>query len=403
MRRVRTALSIAAILAILGALIWVSFRPVPVPVDLHTVASGPMIVTVDADGETRIREVYEVSAPFTGNARRSPVRVGDPVVANETVVALVDPIAPALLDERSRSQAEASLREAEAALHVAESELRRAEEEWDYAIRNRTRLEELFQRGAITLTRLEDAAQGEVIAEAARDAASSRLQMATGAVDRARAALEPVSLSDTAEEFCCVRLTAPVDGVVLDVRNVSARPVLGGAELVSVGDPRDLEIAADLLSADAVRLGPGARAIVERWGGADPLEAQLRRIEPVARTKVSALGIEEQRVDAVFDLKTPGEVWTNLGHGFSVFLRVVEWESPETLQVPLSALVRNNGNWAVFIVTGDRAELREVEVGRRNQTAAQILGGLEAGEQIVTHPSDGVADGALVVDRAGLD
>jgi HlyD family secretion protein len=195
-------------------------------------------------------------------------------------------------------------------------------------------------------------------------------------------------------------LRAPSDGVVLSIATISEHPVQAGAPLLSVGDPADLEIVADLLSSDAVRIGPGTRAIVERWGGPDPLEATLTRIEPAAETRVSALGIEEQRVDAIFEIETPPEDRPGLGHGFAVFLRIVEWESDDALQVPLGALFRRDADWAVFVVENGVARERIVTLGQRGAREAEVLEGLEEGDVIVTHPSDAVADGVMIVDRS---
>jgi HlyD family secretion protein len=197
-------------------------------------------------------------------------------------------------------------------------------------------------------------------------------------------------------------LRAPTDGVVLSIATISEHPVQAGAPLLTIGDPADLEIVADLLSSDAVRIGPGTPALVERWGGPVPLAATLLRIEPAAETRVSALGIEEQRVDAVFALETPAEARAGLGHGFAVFLRVVEWEGADTLQVPLGALFRRGDDWAVFTVEDGVARERAVSLGRRGARSAQILEGLEDGAIIITHPSDAVSDGVAVIDRADL-
>ncbi|SIO15053.1 HlyD family secretion protein [Rhodovulum sp. ES.010] len=390
--------------ALLGGLLYAAFRTDPVPVDLHRVARAPMQVTVNADGKTRIRDIYEVATPISGTAQRSPVEVGDRVTAGQTVVAIVEPTAPALLDTRSRVQAEAAVRESEAARARAESELRRAEEDLAYAESQYERAETLVERGVASFTRLEDVTQQLASARAARDAATSGLDMAESALERARAALilpaedGPGSLNGA----CCVELHAPIDGVVLDVDVISERPVVIGSRLLSVGRPDNLEIVADLLSSDAVRLEEGDHAMVERWGGEGTLEARLRRIEPVARTKVSALGIEEQRVDALFGIVSPPEVRPGLGDGFSVFLRIVEWEIGDALQVPLSALFRRDGGWAVFTVADGTASLAPVKIGRRGETTAQVLDGLAAGARVISHPSDKVADGVAVVDRETL-
>ncbi|MBD3679682.1 MAG: HlyD family efflux transporter periplasmic adaptor subunit [Rhodobacteraceae bacterium] len=400
--KLRTLLVSLGGAAILGGLIYVATTEEPVPVDLTEVARGEMMRTVNADGRTRIREVYEVSAPFTGTARRSPVEVGDKVVAGETVVAVVEPVAPALLDTRSRLQAEAALREAEAALHVAETRLHQAEEELAYAQSQFDRTKTLVERGVASTSRLEDATQVLDLREASRDAAQSGLEMAEGSVERARAALVEPGSETNGSETCCVELTAPIDGTVLSVTEISERPVQAGARLVSIGRLDDLEIVADLLSSDAVRLNPGARAIVDRWGGDDPLEARLRSVDPVAVTKVSALGIEEQRVNAVFDFVSPPEDRVALGDGFAVFLRVVEWSAEDTVKIPLSALFRHGEDWAVFIDGNGVARRITVKIGQRNGSHAQVLSGLEPGQRVITHPSDLISDGTEIVQRSEM-
>jgi HlyD family secretion protein len=388
--------------ALIGGLAYVAFREDPVPVDLVTVARAPLSVTIDADGQTRIRNLYEVASPIAGTARRAPVVVGDRVMAGETVVAMVEPVSPALLDARSRAQAEATVAEARAGLEVARSDLRRAEEEEAFARLQFDRTQTLMSRGVTTVTQMETVAQGLAVAEAAVASAQSRVAMSEGTLERAEATLaRPDGGADEAED-CCVVLRAPSDGVVLSITTISEHPVLAGAPLLSVGDPADLEIVADILSSDAVRIGPGTRAIVERWGGPDPLEAVLTRIEPAAETRISALGIEEQRVDAVFEIETPPGDRPGLGHGFAVFLRIVEWESDAALQVPLGALFRRDVDWAVFVVEGDVARERIVTLGQRGARQAEILDGLTEGDMIVTHPSDAVTDGVTIVDRNTL-
>lgn len=397
----RTILTVLVGLSILGGLLYVALRTVPVPVDLHVVTSAPMTVTIDADGQTRIREIYEIASPIAGTALRAPVSIGDPVVAGETVVARVEPTSPSLLDARSRAQAEAAVDEAAAALDVARSDFLRAQEEETFARMQFERTQTLVERGVSSITQLETMTQQLAVAEAALGAARSRITMSEGALERAEAALVGPE-ADQATEGCCVDLVAPADGVVLSIATISEHPVRAGAPLVTVGDPGDLEIVADLLSSDAVRIGPGTRAIVERWGGQVPLEAILDRIEPSAETRVSALGIEEQRVDAIFSLTTPETDRTGLGHGFSVFLRIVEWESDTALQVPLGALFRRGPDWAVFVVVDGIAQERRIAIGQRSARSAEILDGLSAGDRIITHPSDVIADGVAVVDRSSL-
>ncbi|MDT8855748.1 HlyD family efflux transporter periplasmic adaptor subunit [Paracoccaceae bacterium Fryx2] len=396
----RTILVLAIGAALLGGLIHVGFRSDPVPVDLHRVARGPMQVTVDVEGRTRIRDIYEIAAPISGVARRSPVAVGDPVIRGQTVVAVVEPIAPGLLDARSRMQADAAIKEAEAALQVAETDLTRLEQERTHRQTQFERTRTLVTRGVSSLTQLEDAAQDLAIAETAVENARARVGMAHGALARAAAAvIEPDGGPLAGPAACCVTLTAPVDGVVLAVDTISARPVAAGARLATVGDPADLVIVADLLSSDAVRLPARAGAVVERWGGEPALSALLHHVEPTARTHVSALGIEEQRVDALFDMTSPPQDRPGLGDGFSVFLRIIEWQGDHVLQVPLSATFRDGGAWSVFVVAEGRAWLRPVTLGRRNARFAAVTGGLTEGDLVVTHPGDALADGVRVAER----
>ncbi|WP_299847387.1 HlyD family efflux transporter periplasmic adaptor subunit [uncultured Roseovarius sp.] len=387
-------------LLVAGALGYTAFRTDPVPVDLHTITRGPMQVTINADGKTRIREVYEVAAPISGTALRSPVRVGDPVIADETVVAVLEPASSNLLDARTRIQAEAAVREAEAALHQARSRMREARDDLTLADREYERARVLVDRGVASVTRLENAEQQLGTKRAAQDAAISGLEMAKSALDRARAALfEPVNADSDDYEACCLQLTAPTDGRVLEIDMISERPVTAGTRLLSVGQADDLEIVADLLSVDAVKLELGDRASVERWGRATPLDARISKIEPSAYTKVSALGIEEQRVDVVFDFLTPAQDRQELGDYFSVFLRIVEWEADDVLMVPVSAIFRIGNEWAVFRVDANQAHLQPVTIGRRNASVAQVLTGLEEGDRVITHPSDDTEDGVTIAER----
>ena len=400
----RTLAMIGTGAVILIALLYFTFRTEPVPVDLQQVIRGPLRVTVNADGKTRIREIYDVAAPISGMTRRSPVDVGDQVIAGETVVAIVEPAEPGLLDRRTRLQAEAAVQEAEAALSVAKSRVNQSIEDLSYAKAQFERTQTLVNRGIATMTKLEEDSQRLAIAQSAYNAALSNSAMAEGALERAKATLlEPGQGDAEVLEQCCVNLFAPITGTVLAVEKISETPVTAGALLVSIGQPDDLEIIADLLSSDAVRLKIGASASVERWGGPVPLEARLRSIEPSARTKISALGIEEQRVDAVFDLLTPPAKRKALGDGFAVFLRIVEWQEDDVLQVPLNALFRRGDEWAVFTVDEDNIAHRVmVEVGVKNGNAAQILSGLDVGQTLITHPSELIAEGVTIIDREDL-
>jgi len=378
---------------------YVTFRPEPVLVDMHRVDSGPMTVTINADAVTRITDIYEVASPINGTALRAPVHVGDAVEGGQTVVAVVEPLAAALLDSRSMAQAQASVQEAEAAQRLAQAELTRALTEKAVAQAQYTRKETLVERDVASATELEDAGQRLALAKAGVETAAARMEMASGTLLRAQAALRPTDELAAENETCCVELRAPTDGTVLEVVHESEHPVTIGAPLVSIGDPTRLELVADLLSSDAVRLSPGAQATLDRWGGDALLTAQLDRIAPSARTKVSALGIEEQRVDAVFQITSPLSDRPTLGDGFSVFVRITEWQTDDTLMVPLSALFKRGDSWRVFVVEGDTALERQIEIGQRNAQVAQILSGLETGEQVILHPNDAITDGTFIALR----
>jgi HlyD family secretion protein len=378
----------------------VAFRTSPIPVDLHKIERGALQVTVNADGQTRIREVFEVAAPISGTVQRAPVDVGDAVIAGETTVAIMEPAASNLLDARTRIQAEAATREAEAALQLARSHMRQAREDLTLAESEFERTKELVDRGVASITRLEIAQQQLGIKEAAHTAAISGLEMSKSALDRAQAALiEPATVGNGQGSQCCVFVKAPADGFVLSLDVKSERPATAGTRLLSIGQPDDLEIVADLLSTDAVRLSAGDLAYVERWGGDQILRARITKIEPSAYTKISALGIEEQRVDVVFEILTDKAEWSGLGDGFSVFLRVVEWETDDALMVPLSALFRQGENWAVFVSQDGVAQLQEIELGQRDGTMGVVRSGLEEGDIVIEHPSDAIQSGVPVEAR----
>ncbi len=318
-------------IALVAGLSYVSFSIDPVPVDLASVTQGPLEVTINADGESQVRDLFEVASPIAGTALQAPVAQGDPVTEGETIVAIVRPAASGLLDARAQLQAEAALQEVLAAKHVAEADLKQAKETQAFAQSQFDRTKALVARGVTSITRLKDETQRLAVANAANEAAQARINMSQGAIDRVRANLMPPEERDLTVEQCYINLTAPADGVVLSMAAISERPVAIGTSLVSIGDPKQIELVADILSSDAVRLAPGAPAYVERWGGDHALEARLDRIDPRAHTKVSALGIEEQRVDAYFTLTSPPEDQPSLGDGFSVFLRIIEWRSEDAL------------------------------------------------------------------------
>ncbi len=400
----RRRIAIGAVALAIAALAWVFGRPEPVPVDLAQVETGPLQVTIDAEGQTRIREIYDLSAPVSGELARSPVEVGDAVVAGETVVARIAPGAPSFLDDRSRARAEAAVAQAEAALALAQSQIAMAEADLGHAQVNLSRLIDLYDRGTAPQAQLDEAELNVDLAAAKLDAAHATYDMRKSELAAQKANLiEPgEALNGKGGGACCVNLVAPVSGTVLNVAHESARVVQAGTLLLSIGETHDLEVVADILSSDAVRLSPGAPARVERWGGDSVLAAHVSKIDPVGFTKMSALGIEEQRVKVWLDFDSQEDATKALGHGYRVFLRMVEWQSDKVLRLPVSALFRDGTDWAVYVIAEGKAMLRHIRIGHRNDMFAEVLDGLTDGDRVITHPGDRVRDGVLVEDRAGL-
>ena len=400
MRRVGIGLFAAGVAA---ALVW-ALWPQPVQVDMASVTRGDMRGEILAQGVTRVRDPYAIAAPITGTATRSPVEVGDAVVAGESVVAILQPSDPALMDARARAQAEAAITEAQAAVALARTSLRQAETELAHATTQLERGRALAARGTIAQRMLEDIEAVYQNAEQARAAAEQQLALNRATLVRTEAQLmgpQSNTLTNGAAGECCLRILAPQSGIVLAVSDQSARLVQAGAPLLTIGNLDELEVELDLLSADAVQVPSGARAIVERWGGDGTLEARLRRIEPAAFTRVSALGIEEQRVRLRLDLLTPPEGRAGLGDGFRVHLRLILWEDEQILQVPQAALFRHAQGWAVFIDDDGRARLRTVTIGRQAADKAEVLDGLAEGDRVILYPASTLQGGAAIAARAG--
>ncbi|MCP5433630.1 MAG: HlyD family efflux transporter periplasmic adaptor subunit [Alphaproteobacteria bacterium] len=398
-------LSIWGFLALAAALlVFLALRPSSVQVDMAAVARGPLQVTIGEEGRTRVKEVYVVSAPITGRLLRIGLRAGDGVEANATVVARIQPADPAFLDVRTRAQAEATVRTAEAALALAEAERARVRAELDYAEGEAARVRPLAAKGTASQAQLDRAELALRSQRAALETAQANVRVKASELETARAHL----LAPTEErggdllagpDAATLPVIAPVAGKVLQVLQESETVVAAGTPLVEIGDPRNLEIVVDLLSSDAVRVREGATVLIDAWGGAQELRGRVRRVEPFGYTKVSALGIEEQRVNVIVDLTSPPAEWTELGHGFRIEARIVTWEEENVLQVPLSALFRTEGKWTVFRVQDGVARPAEVEIGAMNAQAAQIRSGLEEGETVVLYPSDKIGAGTRVRQR----
>ena len=388
--------------ALLVAALVFAFWPQPLPVDLALLDKGELIVTIDGDGQTRVREIYVVSAPITGRVLRAERHVGDQVVANETVLATIQPTDPTFLDRRARAQAESVAKTAEAGFALSEAEQARALAELDFAASELRRAEQLAARGNVSQRDLDRAKLLVRTARAALATTKATVEMRRFELETARAALIQPGEDNASGEgrLCCVDVSSPVDGRVLRVIQQSEGVVLAGAPLVEVGDSTDLEIVVDLLSSDAVRVTEGAPVMIGDWGGVDILEGKVRQVEPYGFTKVSALGIEEQRVNVLIDFTGAAERWRDLGHGYRIEAGIVIWKGQDVLRLPLGALFRDGDRWAVFAAVGGVARLRHVEIDHSNGRQAQVTGGLQAGDMVILHPSDLVADGVRVVARS---
>ena len=372
----------------LVVLLALGLRPRPAPVETARAVTGPLRVTVSEEGKTRIRQRYVVSSPVTGEVRRVPFKPGAEITP-DSVLAVIQPMAASPLDARSRALAEArrtaataALEKSRAAYALAGSELRR--------------MERMFADKTVSPQDLESVQMRETAA--ARDvvAAEGALHSAEAELAEAAPAGGPPNGSGAASPVALIEVRSPVAGRVLHVFQESERPVTAGTPLLDVGDPADLEIVIELLSRDGAALTPGTPAMLEQWGGPKPLEARVRLVEPAAFTKISALGVEEQRVNVVADITTPLAERLALGDNFRVEARVVVWESDKVLKVPVSALFRRGSSWAAYVVRDGRAVLVPVLAGRSSGIETQVLDGLKESDEVILYPGDRVADGQRV-------
>lgn len=381
------------------AVLVVALMPHPIPVDESAVTRGSMRVTLDHEGQTRVRDRYVVSAPVPGRVLRIELEPGDRVEANRTVLATFLPAMASLLDIRTRAAAEAGVKTAGAALEQARAQRDRARTESRFANVERDRTRQLEQDGLATeQARLAAEADAEARAKGLA-AAESAVAAASGELEAARAALIAPDARRSANPSSRLNLRSPIDGVVLRRLHESEAEVPQGEPLLEIADLGSLEVMADYLSGDAVRITPGMPAEIDQWGGGSPLAAQVRRVEPAGFMKLSALGVEEQRVWVILDFADPREAWRSLGDGYRVEARVVTWQRPDVVKVPTASLFRSGSEWAVFVVKDGRAVQRVVRVGHRNGTAAAVLEGLQPGERVVVHPPDTLTDGARVEPR----
>ena len=386
-------------LAIATALAY-GFWPKPLWVEAAVVTRQSLRVTVEAEGKTRIIDRYVLSAPVAGTLRRIELDVGDPIQRGQALLK-IDPLPSEVLDPRRRAQAETRVAASEASLQAARETVAAAQAEADYAKLEFERITALCQRRCVVTEAERDRAESRARqTQAQRRSAQFAVEVAQHEVEAAKTALHhsAAQAGGAARETVVIR--APVDGQVLGRQRQSEGIVEAGTPLLEVGDPRALEVAVDVLSADAVRIRSGTPVVLERWGGEQPLAGVTRSVEPVGFTKLSALGVEEQRVWVIADLRSPAEAWSRLGEGYRVEASFIVWQGEQVLQIPASALFRQGEGWAVFVVENGQVRHRVVEIGQRGGLNVEIRSGLTEGEWVVTHPDDALHEGAAVRIRA---
>ena len=389
MKRILNTLVLLIVIAVVIGLVVMWLRPTPVRVDVARASRGSMRVTVDGEGKTRVHDRYVIAAPVAGRLRRIMLRRGDNLVERQ-LIAEIEPLPLAPLDTRQRAEAIGRVRAAEDARAEADRMVERYKASYDQARRDLQRSETLARDGVISRQEVEEAQTAVATSLREYEAVRSRSERAAHDVEVARAALLAVNRSSATGT---VKVQAPTHGKVLRVLEESERVVSAGTPLLELSNPSKLEAVIELLSTDAVKVAPGAVVFIENWGGPKALEGRVTVIEPSAFTKVSALGIEEQRVNVVVDLIDTG---TTLGDGYRVEGRVVVWETTDALRVPVSALFRRGETWSLFRVENGVAQLQEVEIGHFTSSQAEVKSGLEEGAVIITHPSKDISNGTRV-------
>jgi HlyD family secretion protein len=396
MKRHRWIIIFGIVIAVILLIIY-GFLPKPVNVDTAEVKRGMFSVTVEEEGKTRVKERFILSAPVSGYMRRITLDAGD-VVKKGQVVAELEPLRSAVLDPRSKAEAEAAVSAAEAALKAAEEKQRSAAAEATYAASSLDRLQKLFKEGYVSQDRLDQVEQDARRTRAVHLSAEAEVRVARFELEKARSVLR-YSAAEGALGNGIVRISSPVDGRVLKRHRESEGTVSAGEPLIDIGDPSALEVAVEVLSDSAVSISSGTPVTFERWGQAAPLEGIVRMVEPEGFTKISSLGVEEQRVLVIADFTSPREEWEKLGDAYRVEARFITWQGKDVLQVPASALFRKDSAWSVFTVKNGRASERSVTVGHQNGLESEILSGLQEGEDVILYPDESIRDGTKVKKR----
>lgn len=393
----RRVIWLMVLLLVVAALIY-GFQPQPRLVNVAEAIRAPLQLSVEEEGKTRVIDHYIISAPVAGTTCRVDMEIGDYVKKDQPLVT-IEPLKSQALDPRSRAEAQHRVAAKEAALRAAEQNTQSAQAEAELAKIELNRIKPLASQDYIAKDKLDQATTLVRSTVAAKRSADFAVDVARHEVSAARTALQYTGAKGELNPSTTVQVRAPVSGRVLKIQHQCAGVVSRGQPLLEIGDTRSLEIATDVLSSDAIKIKPGMRVIFNRWGGEKPLQGQVRTVEPVGFTKVSALGVEEQRVLVISDITSDAEQWQNLGDGYRVEARFILWEDKDILQIPASALFRIKDSWTVFTMENRKAKRRSVEVGKRNGLSAQIIKGLHESEKVITHPDNAIEEGVVVKQR----
>lgn len=385
-------------------LLFYAFLPEPIRVDVHIVERGDLAVTLEGEGKTRIHDVYTVSAPVEGRITRIEKEPGDFVTAGKSVIANMYPANPQFLDKRSETQARAEVEGATAALSLANARVRQVQAQLEFDLAELERNRALYEKNSLSKAALERSELSLKTRQAELETAQSNQRVMTANLESAKIRLmQPNSIDDRrdikATDPCHICLYSPVNGQVLRILHKSESIVAVGTPLVEIGNPNDLEVIIEMLSTNAVKVKEGDRAIIKRWGGKMDLEAKVRLVEPSGFTKISALGVEEQRVNVLLSFTGDAQAWKSLGDAFRVEAEIITEQATDIIRVPLSAVFRNNEVWSVFKVVDGKALLQPVIINRRNERYVEVTKGLEVGEKTIIHPSSNIAHGVSVILR----
>lgn len=383
-----TAIVIALLLA------W-GFQPKEVQVETIQPKQAPLTVSIQEDGRTRIIDRYPISAPVNGMTCRMHLKVGTEVKQDETLLE-IRPLPSAILDSRSRAQAQQSVSAAQASLQAAKQQQAALQATALQAELEVKRFQPMLSKGLISKDVFDKAQTQSQAANANLKTAEYQVKVAEHELEAAQVMLKYSSGETGSEQLELVKVKSPIDGRILKVNRQCDGPVSVGESMLEIGDPKQLEIEVDVLSADAVKIKPGMKVLFDRWGGDKPLEGEVRLIEPVGFTKVSALGVEEQRVWVIADFTSAPELWQRLGDAYRVEAEFVLWHEEEVLQIPSSAAFRYQGGWAVFTDENGTAKRKTIEIGKRNGLQIQVLSGLSETDSVINNPNETVEDGVKI-------